>query len=94
VAYQLNHIIVEVAQYIGEPRFKVLGIGYHYCNVPQSMIPTHNNTRSKLEDLWSGRKPIVKHLWMFNLDAYVHKLASTRIKNNSKTIKSVLWDMT
>jgi hypothetical protein len=29
VAYKLNHTIVEVAQYILEPRFKVLGIGYH-----------------------------------------------------------------
>jgi hypothetical protein len=58
------------------------------------MIPTHNNTKSELEDLWSGKKPIVKHLWVFNWDAYVHKPALTRIKINSKTIKSVLWDMT
>jgi hypothetical protein len=90
VAYRLNHTIVEVAQYKPEPRFKILGIGYHYCNLPQSMIPTHNNTRSELEELWSGRKPIVKHLWVFNCDVYVHKPIATRTKINSKTIKNVL----
>jgi hypothetical protein len=84
VAYRLNHTIVEVAQYIPEPRFKILGIGYHYCNLPRSMIPTHNNTRSELEELWSGRKSIVKHLWVFNCDAYVHKHAPTRTKITQK----------
>jgi len=94
MAYWLNHTIMEVAQYILEPRFEILGIGYHYYNLLQNMILAHNNTRSKFKELWSGKKPIVKHLWVFNCDAYVHKLAPTRTKINSKTIKNVLWDMT
>jgi hypothetical protein len=58
------------------------------------MIPAHNNTRSELEELWGGRKPIVKHLWVFNCDVFVHKPTLTRTIIDSKTIKSVLWDMT
>jgi hypothetical protein len=53
VAYRLNHTIVEVAQYIPEPRFKVLGIRYHYCNLPQSMIPTHK-IRDNLKNFGMG----------------------------------------
>jgi hypothetical protein len=87
VAYKFNHTIVEVAQYILKPRFKVLGISYHYCNLLQNMIPTHNNTRSELEELWSGRKPKVKHLWVFNCLVYVHKPALTRTKITQKPSK-------
>jgi hypothetical protein len=51
----------------------------------QSLHKTVQGT--KLKELWNGTKPIVKHLQMFDCDAYIHKSTQTRTKLYSKTTK-------
>jgi hypothetical protein len=42
---------------------------------------------TKPKELWSGTKPIIKHLQMFDCDAYIHRSTQIRTKLYSKAIK-------
>jgi hypothetical protein len=46
---------------------------------------------TKLKELWSGTKPIVKHLQMFDCDAYIHKSTQTKDKTLLKNHKMWLY---
>jgi hypothetical protein len=42
-----------------------------------------------IEQIWSGKKPIVKHLQVFSCDTYIHKPNQTRTKLDSKSTRCI-----
>jgi hypothetical protein len=93
VAERLNRTVVESARCL----LKQQGLGNHlWAEAIATAVYLKNRSPTKAlkdfnvpEEVWTGRKPSVKHLRIFGCDAYVHVPKDQRSKLDSKSMKCI-----